>query len=216
MNFGEKLRYLRKEKGLSQKEVAEKLNIGLRTYKYYEKNTCQPRTKEKLEKIAAFFEKPVEYLQIDDIRDKLVSLEESSHAEDLFLKGHEYMTKIFDNLAQFLTNLGWEVNPDEQLDSRMVATLNSKRIIFEITTPLPILESIYGNLSTLPKKHYKETHCIIIAEREEDGFFAEDLIKKKPPVNLTIPVKAYCYDADANKFESKEIYDYIYELGRDA
>ena len=216
MNFGEKLRHLRKEKRLSQKEVAEKLNISVRTYRNYENNTYQPRTKAKLEELASFFEIPVEYLQIDDIRDKLVSLEESSHAEDLFLKGHEYMTKIFENLSQFLENLGWEVDKNGPIDSQMVATLNSKRIIFEITTPLPILESIYGRLCTFPKKHYKETHCIIIAEREAEDFSVEDLIKKNPPVNLTIPVKAYCYNADTNKFESKEIYDYIYELGRDA
>ena len=34
MNFGEKLKMLRKEKNLSGKQVADGLGIGLRTYRY--------------------------------------------------------------------------------------------------------------------------------------------------------------------------------------
>ena len=56
MNFGEKLRILRKEKGLSQKDVAEKLKISLRTYSSYELNQRRPRTQAKWKEIASFFE----------------------------------------------------------------------------------------------------------------------------------------------------------------
>ena len=214
MNFGEKLRHLRKEKHLSQKEVADKLNISLRTYSYYETNKRQPRTKAKLEELAAFFGKPVEYLLIDNIKDKLEYLEKTSFEEFSTLEGYKYIDNIFDNISQFLSYFGWEIhekNPERP--SQMVATLDSKRIIFEVSSPLPSFSLIYGYLCTLPKEQYKETHCVIIAEKYYTDFSVEDIFNNNPPINLTIPVKFYYFNADTNKFESKEIYDYIYEIG---
>ena len=66
MNFGEKLKMLRKEKNLSGKQVADGLGIGLRTYRYYEKNACMPRTRKKLEQLANFFGKPADYFLLEN------------------------------------------------------------------------------------------------------------------------------------------------------
>ena len=52
MNFGDKLKELRKEKGLSQKDLAEKLNVTQRTISYYENSTTAPSNAEIVTKIA--------------------------------------------------------------------------------------------------------------------------------------------------------------------
>lgn len=52
MNFGDKLKELRKEKGLSQKDLAEKLNVTQRTVSYYENSQTAPANVEIVAKIA--------------------------------------------------------------------------------------------------------------------------------------------------------------------
>lgn len=52
MNFGDKLKELRKEKGLSQKDLAEKLNVTQRTISYYENSATAPSNAEIVAKIA--------------------------------------------------------------------------------------------------------------------------------------------------------------------
>ncbi len=52
MNFGDKLKELRKEKGLSQKELAEMLNVTQRTISYYENSPTAPSNAEIVTKIA--------------------------------------------------------------------------------------------------------------------------------------------------------------------
>ena len=44
MRFGEKLRALRKEKGLTQAELAKLAGVGLKTITNYEKGSTYPRT----------------------------------------------------------------------------------------------------------------------------------------------------------------------------
>lgn len=52
--FHEKLKVLRKNKGLKQQELAEILGIKRNTYSDWENGKCKPNY-EKLEKIADFF-----------------------------------------------------------------------------------------------------------------------------------------------------------------
>ena len=105
MKFGDKLRQLREEKNLSQKEVAEKLNISLRTYASYELNQRRPRTEEKLKELADFFGKDVDYLKIDDIDKKAENIERYRR-EEIRQRISEYENSVFDQIVPFLNNLG--------------------------------------------------------------------------------------------------------------
>ena len=46
MRFGEKLRALRREKGLTQAELAKLAGVGLKTITNYEKGTTYPQNRE--------------------------------------------------------------------------------------------------------------------------------------------------------------------------
>ncbi len=61
MNFGERLRYLIKEKNLTQKEVANKLNIAPSTLGSYVQNKREPDFIT-LKHIANFFNVSIDYL----------------------------------------------------------------------------------------------------------------------------------------------------------
>lgn len=61
LTFGEKLKQLREEKGLSKKRVADDLNIKYSTYAGYENQGKKPYM-ERIIAIAEYFNKPVEYL----------------------------------------------------------------------------------------------------------------------------------------------------------
>ena len=59
--FSIRLRELRKEAGLSQKQVAEKLNMRQQSYAQYESNVSEPNL-ETLAKIARIFQVSTDYL----------------------------------------------------------------------------------------------------------------------------------------------------------
>nr|DAK26496.1 MAG TPA: helix-turn-helix domain protein [Caudoviricetes sp.] len=65
MTFGEKLRQLRKERGETQKEVAEAIGVTLRSYSSYELKNIQPRKRERLIKLADHFDVDVNYFYVD-------------------------------------------------------------------------------------------------------------------------------------------------------
>lgn len=61
MNFGEKLSLLRKQHGMTQLELAEKLNLSRQAVSRWERGTAEPST-ENLVRIAALFGVPVDAL----------------------------------------------------------------------------------------------------------------------------------------------------------
>jgi len=64
-NFGQKLTELRKQKGLSQDELATELSISQSSVSNYESGTTTPDS-EILKKIADYFHIPVSYLFSDE------------------------------------------------------------------------------------------------------------------------------------------------------
>jgi transcriptional regulator with XRE-family HTH domain len=59
--FGERLKLLREEKGLSQVELAKLYNLSQSTIAYYETNSKQP-SNETLQNLADFFQTTIDYL----------------------------------------------------------------------------------------------------------------------------------------------------------
>lgn len=66
MQFGEKLKALRKKKKLNQQEVADMLGVSLRAYAAYETKNVRPRKRETYEKMADVFECDVNELLLED------------------------------------------------------------------------------------------------------------------------------------------------------
>ena len=61
MAFGERIRELRKEKGLSQIELAKNVGVGKSVISLWELNECEP-TLSKLIALADFFDVTLDYL----------------------------------------------------------------------------------------------------------------------------------------------------------
>lgn len=61
MKLAERLKELRKEKGVTQTQVADYLGLKLRAYQYYESGEHRPEY-EKLMALADFFEVTTDYL----------------------------------------------------------------------------------------------------------------------------------------------------------
>lgn len=62
MLFGDRLKYLREEKGVTQKQLGESINISDRVIGYYESNDRFPKDEETIKKIAEFFNVSIGYL----------------------------------------------------------------------------------------------------------------------------------------------------------
>lgn len=62
MPFSDNLRYLRESRGLTQREVAEAVDINLRTFQNYELGKCFPRKESVAVKLAEFFNVPLGHL----------------------------------------------------------------------------------------------------------------------------------------------------------
>ena len=77
MKFSEKIKKLRREKGMTQEEVANAINISRQAYNAYEKGDVKPRTRATYDMLAKVLECDVEYLLKEDVREenmKAVSL----------------------------------------------------------------------------------------------------------------------------------------------
>lgn len=218
MNFGEKLRLLRKEKGLSQKDVAEKLNISLRTYSSYELNQRRPRTQAKWEEIASFFEKDVDYLQIDDIGEKATVLESYSEDEIRPLYSR-FESDATNKIIPFLEQLGWTVEKERSMSHPkydLAAYLPSVRIIFEFKlfrshmSAMQTLYNIYGVVSTIPKDDERETYFFVISNTENLKSESELL----PPQNLEIPIHFFSFNQERQEFDSPEMFKLISSLSQ--
>jgi len=218
MNFGEKLRLLRKEKGLSQKDVAEKLNISLRTYSSYELNQRRPRTQAKWEEIASFFEKDVDYLQIDDIGEKATVLESYSEDEIRPLYSR-FESDATNKIIPFLEQLGWTVEKERSMSHPkydLAAYLPSVRIIFEFKLFRPhmsvtqTLYNIYGIVSTIPKDDERDTYFFLISNTENLKSESELL----PPQNLEIPIHFFSFNQERKEFDSPDMFKLISSLSQ--
>lgn len=218
MKFGEKIRLLREEKGLSQREVAEKLNISLRTYASYELNQRRPRTEAKWEELAAFFGKDVDYLQIDDI-DKKVAVLESYLRDELHLRYSRFESEVCDKVIPFLHQLGWNAERECSIENRiydLVASLPSARIFFEFkffASRIPsaqVLYNIYGIVSTIPKDDKVKTYFCVISNTDKLKSAAD----KRMPHNLEIPIKFITFNQDNGEFDSPELFKLISSLSQ--
>lgn len=65
MNFGEKLKGLRTQKGWSQEELAKQMGVTRRTIGGYEAGTTYPRTRDMYAKLAELLETDVNYLMTE-------------------------------------------------------------------------------------------------------------------------------------------------------
>ena len=218
MNFGEKLRILRKEKGLSQKDVAEKLKISLRTYSSYELNQRRPRTQAKWEEIASFFEKDVDYLQIDDIEKKTTILESYSKDEmrPLYFRFESDATS---KIIPFLEQLGWTVEQETSMNRHkydLVAYLPSVRIIFEFKlfrshmSVTQTLYNIYGIVSTIPKDDERDTYFFVVSNTENLKLES----KLRPSQNLEIPIHFFSFNQERKEFYSPDMFKLISSLSQ--
>ncbi len=66
MNFGEKVKTLRKEKGLTQTELGQEIGVSLRTIISYETGKSHPKKRDVYTKLAEFFNIDQEYLLTED------------------------------------------------------------------------------------------------------------------------------------------------------
>lgn len=66
MTFGERIRELRTQKGLTQAQLALRLNMSVRTVKNYELGTSLPRTRDIYQRLADFFNVNINYLLAED------------------------------------------------------------------------------------------------------------------------------------------------------
>ena len=66
MTFGERIRELRTQKGLTQPQLAESIGVSVRTIKSYELGTSLPKTRETYQKLAEFFDVNINYLLAED------------------------------------------------------------------------------------------------------------------------------------------------------
>lgn len=218
MKFGEKLRLLREEKGLSQKDVAERLKISLRTYASYELNQSRPRTQAKWEEIATFFGKDVDYLQIDDI-DKKAAILESYRRDEMRLVYSRFEADATSKIVPFLEQLGWTVERESAMRHHkcdLAAYLPSTRIFFEFKvfsshTPLTqYLYNIYGMVSTIPKDDERETYFFVISNTEN----LKSEATLRAPQNLEIPIKFFSFNQERKEFDSPEMFKLISSLSQ--
>ena len=66
MTFGERIRELRTQKGLTQPQLADSIGVSVRTIKRYEFGTNLPKTRETYQKLAEFFDVNINYLLAED------------------------------------------------------------------------------------------------------------------------------------------------------
>ena len=118
MLFGEKAKQLRKEKGLTQTELAEAVGVTLRTVQNYEGKNLFPKNQNVVNKLCRVLETTPDYLISDDDRFVNAAYErggtrDRSYAEKLvtevsaFFFGGELPEEDRDNVMQAIQEAYW-------------------------------------------------------------------------------------------------------------
>jgi transcriptional regulator with XRE-family HTH domain len=104
MNFGEKIKQLRKEKGWSQEQLSKHIDTDTRQVSLYENNKVSPSA-ETIIRIAKVFNVSIDYLLIDDATRRPLKVSDESIFENIqkidMLTDEEKQSvfKIIDGLA---------------------------------------------------------------------------------------------------------------------
>lgn len=107
MRFGEKLRELRKQRGLRQKDIAKELNIAQNTYSDYENDKVQPSF-ESLVKISNILQVPIDLLFFEDYENDHESI---SKAISRYLNDRDrILTKLKSHDKEFNENTEHDVS----------------------------------------------------------------------------------------------------------
>ena len=115
MDFKERLKSLRKERGITQSQLAEILNYGYTAISNYESGRNEPSIKD-IKKISEFFDVSVDYLLcVSEIRKPYI-LTEENQPDELFL--NKYATLSRSGKKQLASLMDWLINqhPDMMLD----------------------------------------------------------------------------------------------------
>lgn len=115
-SLGQRLAALRKEKGLSQAELAKLLNMGQSTIAMYEKDKRRPDT-ETLKRLAEFFQVSVDYLLgLTDFRERPAYAvnPETGELFSLLLREPHLKSSLEDPLFRNLLKRIPELTPEER------------------------------------------------------------------------------------------------------
>lgn len=136
MEFGEKVRKLRKEKKMTQQEVADAAKITVRAYIEYEKGNAKPRKKETYERLAKVLECNIEYLLKDDASvntQTIISIAKAATAitgvaAGVVSGGSVPVISLFSSIFGILMSIedGLEEDPQKALTEKDTNTKSSK------------------------------------------------------------------------------------------
>lgn len=128
MNFGDKVRMLRKKTGYSQAQLAQALGVSARTVQSYEAGRSLPRSKEVYRRLAGIFGVDLNYLMDD--KEEFISEARESYGR----RGAEQARKIVDEVAGlFAGGEMAEEDMDEMLraiqDAYWIAKKNNRKYV---------------------------------------------------------------------------------------
>lgn len=156
-NLSHNIRFLRKNSGLSQEELAQSLNIKRSNIAAYESKNVEPRLSVVLD-IANFFEIKLETL----IKEKLDNLDfKKNHAEDKLLRSSDNTLEIdsAEQLEEFVSKTikirkvleGFKAFYDFKKENLKADFENKDKLLFDIDNFLQLMEHLLSYNETVSR-----------------------------------------------------------------
>ena len=234
MTFGETLRGLRKKKGQTQHDVAAALGISLRAYVSYEKDERRPRTRERLEKLAAYFGVDSATLTASNVTvERAAEIQEVTDGLGRYHEMRKREQECITDLGHLLTSLGWardtdaERTPDSFHD--IVAENGERSLSIEIMLSPPDTPRVVKRPTapTIMRAHILRAHikqslamrygrlamqdlptgatCLLLS----DDPLVIDCATAHPPKNLAVPVRAFLFTLQDGHIVSPDLVKFL-------
>lgn len=123
MKFGEKVKNLRKDKGLTQTDLAKQLCVSLRTVISYETGKSYPKRREIYATLADYFHIDVNYLLTED--EEFIAQNKEKYDIQCPIKAHELVAKIS---GLFASGELLEAEKDAVMQALQQAYWDSKKV----------------------------------------------------------------------------------------
>lgn len=149
IKVGSNIKKIRKEKNISQKDMAKKLNMPSSTYSNYENNNREPNAAT-LKKIAAILDV--------DLSDLLNINNSVNEASEKYLSDNINTIEVIENLiklCEFKINFNKLSNDDTELESSLKLAIKNN------TIPLTYISNGHGNLDLTNAEFMKFTDKIL-------------------------------------------------------